>query len=115
MIRTILNHFRTFFRAPQPARDSAVPTESQPEDLDEREFYTVVLEWWNDSACEPRIERVRAFNPKDALELAMEAAWYDNAGEVEQIPAGAIFDEVEAEEVFYCEAMFYGQANAVTL
>lgn len=72
--------------------------------------YTVVLDW-DGEATEPPVVQIYAHSELGAIEAAREAAWYDWAGQVDEIPVGAAYDESMAEDLWYSVVILDGHVN----
>jgi hypothetical protein len=76
---------------------------------DDSGWYTVVLDW-SDGSLDGVSVQVKAPNKMAALEDAKCEAWHMYAGFLAEIPKGAEFDEVTAEELWYSVAVLEGYA-----
>ncbi|MFE4681608.1 hypothetical protein ACFRNJ_12320 [Streptomyces sp. NPDC056721] len=74
--------------------------------------YTVVLDWAGDRDGEAPVVHVYADTAYGAFRAALEGAWHMYAGQIEEIPEGAEYDEGAAEDLWYGVATFQGHAVA---
>ncbi|MEU5383708.1 hypothetical protein [Kitasatospora cineracea] len=71
--------------------------------------YTVVLDWDGGDSDAP-VLHVWATYPGGAIDAAREEAWAEWAGLIDEIPAGAEYDEGTAEDLWYSVAVLEGHA-----
>jgi hypothetical protein len=71
--------------------------------------FTVVLDWDGESFDAPVVQ-VYADSQLGAIYAAREAAWGEWAGQVDEIPEGAEYDEGQAEDLWYTVAILSGHA-----
>ncbi|MFM9464165.1 hypothetical protein ACKI1K_15110 [Streptomyces scabiei] len=103
-MRNIISRILGRFRKP------AAPVAIESVDLDMPNRYTVVLDWDGDTFLDAPVMHVEASNRAAAFEAAREAAWHEYAGRIDEIPEGAEYDEVEAEDLWYSVAILEGFA-----
>lgn len=78
--------------------------------------YTVVLDWDGDNGgITAPVVQVYAADYLGAINAAREGAWRMWAGQIDEIPEGAEFEENVAEDLWYSVAILQGHAFAATL